>query len=180
MKILGTLLLAFAMVNSFAMKIDFGKNKDGAQWVVINDGVMGGLSKGVTVFNENSVIFKGVISLENNGGFTSFKSAYQSWNLSEYTTVKIRYKLRGAACAFSLENNKKYYEPNYKTKLAPTNNEWKLLNVNLTNFLEYEMGKQTGSKLQKKWLKEIIRIGFITAEKAAKDFQLEVDYIQFS
>ena len=32
-------------------RIDFGKQKDGSSWNVVNDGVMGGLSQGDAVLN---------------------------------------------------------------------------------------------------------------------------------
>ena len=41
-------------------------------WVVVNDTVMGGVSSSsVEAHNEEGVVFKGFLSLENNGGFTS-------------------------------------------------------------------------------------------------------------
>ena len=56
-------------------KIDFGKKKDGRNWQVVNDGVMGGLSEGEAQLTDDSVVFKGNVSLDNNGGFSSLRSS---------------------------------------------------------------------------------------------------------
>ena len=41
-------------------------------WSIVNDDVMGGISKSFLSINENeNLIFKGYLSLENNGGFAS-------------------------------------------------------------------------------------------------------------
>ncbi len=41
----------------------------------VNDGVMGGLSKGdPAVSKQQKLVFKGGISLENNGGFSSIRT----------------------------------------------------------------------------------------------------------
>ena len=40
-------------------------------WIIVNDGVMGGLSKGEMDMNEEgNGVFRGRVSLENNGGFS--------------------------------------------------------------------------------------------------------------
>ena len=56
---------------------------------------MGGLSTGKMETRENSVVFKGAISLENNGGFASLRGPFQKTDLSNYSQVDIRYKLAG-------------------------------------------------------------------------------------
>ena len=41
-------------------------------WSIVNDDVMGGISKSFLSINEDeNLIFKGYLSLENNGGFAS-------------------------------------------------------------------------------------------------------------
>ena len=56
--------------------IDFGKEKGGSEWNVIVDGVMGGLSTGKATFTDNTVQFTGNLSLENNGGFSSYRMPF--------------------------------------------------------------------------------------------------------
>ena len=50
---------------------DFSKEVKPVGWLIINDGVMGGLSRGnISMDNESNGIFWGRVSLENNGGFS--------------------------------------------------------------------------------------------------------------
>jgi len=49
---------------------DFTEKSDLTNWYVVVDGVMGGLSQGsFGVNDEGNGVFKGTVSLENNGGF---------------------------------------------------------------------------------------------------------------
>ncbi|MDC3220705.1 CIA30 family protein, partial [Flavobacteriales bacterium] len=51
---------------------DFNKSSDIENWIIIDDAVMGGKSSGSFKLNsEGHGLFEGVISLENNGGFSS-------------------------------------------------------------------------------------------------------------
>lgn len=167
------------LTNSDFSSFDFGSNKDGNDWFIINDGVMGGLSKGQVTFTDNTLTFTGSVSLENNGGFTSFKSPYSRYDLSQFTTVSIRYRLSGQTISINLENNRAFYLPNYKYFLPPTKQEWTSIDIPLSDFAKHIMGKPTGDSISAKTLSKIIRIGFITADKQASNFVFEVDYLRF-
>ena len=58
-------------------------------WLVTNDSVMGGLSLGKSELLNNTVIFSGQLSTQNNGGFTSIFKKISSISKSA-TKVKIR------------------------------------------------------------------------------------------
>ena len=53
---------------------DFNKNSDIRDWVVVDDGVMGGVSNG-SIRLDKSVngLYRGYISLDNYGGFSSIR-----------------------------------------------------------------------------------------------------------
>ena len=55
---------------------EFGAGEaDRLEWRIVNDGVMGGLSKGNISFTDGgTMVFKGNLSLENNGGFSSVRT----------------------------------------------------------------------------------------------------------
>merc|ERR1711893_216078 len=56
------------------------------QWSIINDDVMGGVSQGSAQAVDDVLLFKGDISLENNGGFSSvsFKPEYHMDELTDF------------------------------------------------------------------------------------------------
>lgn len=160
--------------------LDFGKEKDGYEWRIVNDGVMGGLSRGKVSFDENSLIFSGRVSLENNGGFTSFRSPYKRFDLRASESIEIRYRSEGLDCAFQLNQNQRFWRPNHKVKLPVTDNEWKVVKMALTEMDEYQMGQKTGNKMSESAIRNTIRLGLITDSKKAGSFKIEIDYIKFS
>ncbi|MGB1121242.1 MAG: CIA30 family protein, partial [Saprospiraceae bacterium] len=54
MKIMLMVFLAVLLTNNKSEKIDFGKKKEGKNWQVVNDGVMGGRSQSTISFEDNS------------------------------------------------------------------------------------------------------------------------------
>ncbi|MEL7533357.1 MAG: CIA30 family protein [Bacteroidota bacterium] len=161
------------------MKIDFGKDKSGQSWRVINDGVMGGLSQAQARLTGNSVLYRGEISLDNNGGFSSFRSPYARFDFSDFETVTIRFKSQGPTFGFTLETSSYFYQPYYKAVLQSESKDWQTLTVKLTDFKQYQLGRPSGERLAAAYLSKIIRIGFINHDKVAKPFELEIDYILF-
>lgn len=172
------LILAFS-TSLDNVKIDFGKNKDGRSWQVVNDGVMGGLSRGNTQLTDNTILFKGTVSLDNNGGFSSLRSPYSNKELSKYTQVKVRYRSTGISLAMTLSVSRRWYVPNYKTSLSGTKGEWKTMTLLLKDFRKHYIGKPMKELLSEEDQSEIIRFGFITDEKKYGDFEFEIDYIEF-
>jgi hypothetical protein len=98
MMIIPVFILAFFFPPSDKpLSYDFGKDA-GNDWRVIVDGVMGGLSTGNVAVLENSMVFTGSISLENNGGFSSLRAPFGKYDLSDYSAVEIRYHTHGPGC----------------------------------------------------------------------------------
>lgn len=160
-------------------KIDFGIQKDGSNWLVVNDGVMGGLSQGDAQLTENSILFKGTVSLDNNGGFSSLRSTYSDKNLSNFKQVEIRYRSVGISLAMTLSVSRRWYVPNYKTSLSGTNGKWKTVTLPLKDFRKHYIGRPMQETLSKEAQENVMRLGFITDEKKYGDFEFEIDYISF-
>lgn len=177
MKLPFILLLLLAMTN--LPSVDFGHDKSGADWQIINDGVMGGLSEGKAVFTDSSLCYSGSISLDNNGGFSSLRSRFGAMDLSEYETVSIRFRSEGQPFAFVLETSRVWYQPSFRYQFATAQDEWKTVTMNLAEFKETRVGRETGQTISENQLEEVIRMGFINAGKYESDFELEIDYIVF-
>lgn len=179
-----TMLLLFLTIvlNSTSLSplvYDFGKNQAGNDWYIVNDGVMGGLSQGYVEFTDEYLRFSGDISLENNGGFTSFRSPYGRFDLSGYHSIEIRYRSSGRSCAFTMDQHTQFWLPKHRIPLAVTDGEWKTVRVELLDIDTYRLGKKMGSKMTSDQTKRVIRIGLITDSKSAGAFSLDIDYISF-
>ncbi|MEM8899583.1 MAG: CIA30 family protein [Bacteroidota bacterium] len=171
--------LLLATIFSEHQQFDFGKDKDGGNWYIINDGVMGGLSQGDGVLEANSLRFFGSVSLKNNGGFSSLRAPFQNMDLSKYETVEMRVRGKGQSFGFSMETSRAWYQPNYKVTFRPKAEEWKVLKFPLKEFGMYRIGQPVGKTISEEALANIIRIGFITNDKKEGPFELEIDYIRF-
>ena len=172
-------LMSFLITGSGELSFDFGEGKAGKDWRIVNDGVMGGLSNSAAGMTENSVRFKGHVSLDNNGGFAAFRGPYGQVEMEGMSTMEIRYRSTGQGTSLQLSIAQQYWIPNFKYFLETTDNEWKTVKVDLTEFKQYQMGRLTGKSLGPEDLSEIKRVGFITANKKEGDFEIEIDYLRF-
>ena len=72
---------------------DFTETSDINDWYVVNDGVMGGLSRGMfELSNDGHGVFRGKVSLENNGGFSSIRYPFETKKVSGYDYLMLRVK----------------------------------------------------------------------------------------
>ena len=158
---------------------DFGQSKDGQSWLVMNDGVMGGLSSGQSSLLENSIKLKGEISLENRGGFSSLRSPWGKMDQSNFSKVNIRYRSSGQVVAIAFETNRRWWRPYYLLDLETTDGEWKSVSFDIQDAKEISIVSPTGDHLGQDQLGAILRIGFMTHEKKASPFEFEADYLRF-
>lgn len=169
--------ISLIMLLNMAYIINFTE-EGSSGWYIINDGVMGGLSQGQARFTEEGLLFFGEVSLENDGGFTSIRAPFDTYDLSNYTQITIKYRSRGIKMSLQLEEDRRFYYPNFKVKL-PSSDAWIKKSYPLNEIRQYRMGYATGNRMEATDKSEIIRLGFITDDKIAGDFEFEVAYIEF-
>ena len=108
---------------SSAVVFDFNKKSKVKDWVVVVDGVMGGKSTGTfELSNEGHGVFKGHISLENYGGFSSLRYSFPKIATKEYSKAIIKLKGDGKNYQFRVKANSK----DYYSYIAPfsTTGDW--------------------------------------------------------
>src|SRR5210317_892852 len=83
----------------------FERSNSDIRWYTVNDGVMGGLSNGIFQYTENGTgVFKGNLSLENNGEFSWLKAVNPEMSIKDSEGIKIRIKGDGRKYALTLKN----------------------------------------------------------------------------
>ena len=62
-------------------------------WSKVNDDVMGGISTSkIRINNDGNIVFSGVLSLKNNGGFASMRLDLIDLDLEKVKSFKIKFK----------------------------------------------------------------------------------------
>ncbi len=149
------------------------------EWRIVNDGVMGGLSKGVLKFTEDGVMkFSGMLSLENNGGFSSLRSGDVDLDLSNDLGLLLKVKGDGRTYQARLTTDETYrgMEMSFSAEFQTTKGKWTQIKVPFSAF----KGSWRGRDLSDRRFdpSKIHRIGLLLGDKQSGPFELEVDYIR--
>jgi|OM-RGC.v1.019380827 Complex I intermediate-associated protein 30 (CIA30). len=164
---------------SNTVAFDFGTKQDGTSWRAINDGVMGGLSRGVLTVTDSSLVFSGQLSFANNGGFTSFRAPFGAYDLSHAGQVRIRYRSEGTTFALMLEPTDVFYLPHYRLPLPGTEGAWSELSLPVSDIRQFRLNSERPGEIESEELRKLIRIGFISSDKNTDPFTFEIDYLNF-
>tara|TARA_R110001583_G_scaffold67490_8_gene192968 strand:- start:13432 stop:13956 length:525 start_codon:yes stop_codon:yes gene_type:complete len=152
--------------------IDFSKQDARNNWRVSNDNVMGGVSKGNIILSTNKVIFKGMISLENNGGFSAVfhdvKPIDQVLNhiMLDFQGDGQQYQIRLITNSFGKQI---YYYHEFET----LNNQRQKMTFKLTDFQGTFRGKKINDA-PTLMSQDIVEIGFLLTKKQAGEFALSL------
>jgi len=143
-------------------------------WTVVDDGVMGGLSKGnLKLSEEGSAVYFGNVSTDNNGGFSSLRYQFELRDVSNFKTVSLRLKGDGKSYQFRIRSNKgQYYS--YVSKFNTTG-EWETVVIAFKDFIPQfrgnvlDMPNFEGETMQE--------VAFLIGNKVMESFQLEIESI---
>jgi hypothetical protein len=170
--VLSLLMILFQTDNII---FDFDKNSNMESWNVVNDDVMGGRSSGQLEINaQGHAVFSGMISLENNGGFSSLRYRPERIMLGDATKVRIR--LKGDAKKYQLRikaNADDYYS--YVANFTTSGN-WETIKIDLKDMYPTFRGRM----LEKPNFNDdhLEEIGILIGNKKAQEFELMIDKIQ--
>ena len=168
------LLIFIIMMQTPYLLFEFNKNTDPGSWKIVNDGVMGGKSKGkLSVGNEGHGIFEGFVSLENNGGFTMVRYPFSPMDVSKFSSLEIRLKGDGKTYQIRLKSSPSQYY-NYSCTIK-TSGEWQTILLPFTEFLP----RFRGMSLDKPAYagEELGEVAILIGNKKAEEFRMEIDRI---
>jgi monofunctional biosynthetic peptidoglycan transglycosylase len=157
--------------------IDFNSLDERENWRVVNDGVMGGLSRSqLRITSENKAIFQGNISLENNGGFASVRTYPKDYGLSESDGLSIRIKGDGKKYQLRLRTDDKFDGVSYRATFQTVPEKWIIVDLLFKEFVPTYHGRLVPDAPVLN-PNNIRQIGFLIADKQAGPFRLEIDWI---
>ena len=165
------LILFISMINNDFILFDFSKESSTENWKIVNDGVMGGVSQATITSNvSNSIVFKGNVSLDNNGGFSSLRYNFSRKEIKSYSKVQIRLKGDGKRYQFRLKRNQS--DRHAYVSYFKTTNEWQTITINLKDLYPTFRGRNLDmNSYEADYFEEI---AFLIANKVNESFQLEI------
>jgi monofunctional biosynthetic peptidoglycan transglycosylase len=153
--------------------------QDGMNWQVVNDGVMGGLSEGKLTPNKAGTLrFSGMLSLENNGGFSTFRSGDVKLDLSNALGLLLRVKGDGRTYQVRLATDALFrgMEVSFAAEFATQRGEWIEVKVPFAGF----KGSFRGLDLPEERLdtSKVRRVSILLGDKKQAPFEAEFDFIR--
>jgi monofunctional biosynthetic peptidoglycan transglycosylase len=156
--------------------LDFEQSGDAANWTVINDVVMGGVSSSRFVVEKpGTAVFSGVVSLENNGGFASANMKPAQFDVSDYDGIRFRVKGDGKSYKITLKNDGAFNGFSYRFEFTSKDGEWLTVDAPFSSFVPKFMGETTSAPPVDR--ARIKTFGFLIADKQNGPFRLEIDWI---
>jgi len=144
------------------------------EWRIVNDGVMGGLSKSSLVLTDDGYgQFSGHVSLENSGGFASIQLNKSITVEEEKRFIVLRVKGDKKAYEFRLKGEVSQYE-SYVHQFTTTG-EWENIKLPLSDFYPQFRGRKLN--IPNFNFKSIEQVSFLIANKQEEDFKLLIDWI---
>lgn len=143
-------------------------------WMVVNDGVMGGISKSkIEVGNNGIGVFSGTVRLENNGGFASVRHSVKKVDLSEKSKFIIKIKGDGKVYQFRCKSHL-YDRQSYVFEFK-TMGDWQEIEISFAEMhprfrgYKLDMPNYEGETLAE--------VAFLIGNKKPENFKLEIDSI---
>ena len=176
--ICGLMLVACCFsTNVNANTIASFENADLARdWAVVNDTVMGGVSRSDFEFTENgTLLFRGSLSLENNGGFVSIRNRPSRLDLGGFTGVEIRVRGDGRPYYLDLRTSGQRMAGSFRASFDTIEDGWTDIFLPFSSFGAQSFGRPVrGVRLDPA---DIVSIGFTLSDKRPGPFTLEVEYV---
>lgn len=148
------------------------------EWVVVNDGVMGGLSEGRVDADAGHLVFNGTLNTRG-GGFASVRSRSLGRSLAPFTGIALRVKGDGRSYACDLRESARVqgFGVTWKATFATRAGEWLQLALPFSTFEPTWRGgslRNRGVPLDTAFHASARSVGFTIADKRDGAFRLEV------
>ena len=155
--------------------LNFNKKSNVEDWKIIDDVVMGGKSNGSFSLNTDGFgVFQGVLSLENNGGFSSVKYQSKPFKVKKNSKIIIKLKGDGKMYQFRIkDDSSKYYS---YTKSFFTSGAWEDIEICLKDMLPHFRGKELDLPIfSSDYIEQLV---FLIANKKPENFKLLIEKIE--
>lgn len=157
--------------------INFDNGPREPRWVAVNDGVMGGFSRGGPWLSGGHLEFRGALSLANNGGFASVRTTGRAFDLAhaKYIVLRVRGDGRRYQLRLATDARRRGARVSFGAGFDTEPGRWTEVRVPL-DALEATV---RGTVLQVPPMdrSRVSEIGLLIADKREGPFALTVDWI---
>lgn len=154
---------------------DFTSKSNIQAWTIVDDVVMGGKSLGTFEVNSDGFgVFKGEVSLKNNGGFSSLRYRSKRININDHSNISVRLRGDGKAYQFRVKSNTDdYYSYIFN---FTTSGEWEEIIIPLKDMYPSFRGRKLDKpNFSSEYIEEI---SFLIGNKKEEAFKLLIDKIE--
>jgi monofunctional biosynthetic peptidoglycan transglycosylase len=178
--ILNPLLLLCLAMNAHSAPdkfvVDF-QSPTNARWQVVNDDVMGGVSASSFRITNGVAVFRGDVSLENNGGFASVRSLPAQHDLGKADSFVIRVRGDGRRYKFTARMDQSFDSAIYQCGFTTKQGEWEEHRLPLKDFVASFRGRVLAHEPPLN-AGGVTSVGFLISDKQAGAFQLEIAWVK--
>ena len=157
--------------------VNFGDPINFGEWMVVNDNVMGGVSRSkVNINPEGYMVFKGNVSLDYGGGFASVRSSYENWEIGKFNGFII--KVWGDRKTYQLRcrmgNN--FDGVAYRHYFQTNNENWQEIRLPFSKLVPNFRGRILSDAVPLD-PQEIRNLGLMISDKQSGNFNLKIAWI---
>jgi hypothetical protein len=147
------------------------------RWRVVDDGVMGGLSRSHISLDEGTATFEGTVSLENNGGFASVRTHLGPTDLGDWDGIALRLEGCGRTFQLRLRTDNAWDGVAYRARFVAPDGEPRIVRVPFSAFQPTRRGRvlEGVAPLDSS---RIEQIGFLIGDGQPGEFRLRLEWIR--
>ena len=143
--------------------------------MVVNDGVMGGISRSVFSFHPKGyLIFEGDVSTDFGGGFASLRTDYENWRIGNYSGIILKVRGDGKKYQFRCRMANEYYPVAFRHYFQTIKDVWHEIKLPFSEFIPTFRGRILKG-VPHLSPEEIRSIGLMISDKQIGYFHLELD-----
>lgn len=156
---------------------DFNATNAIPVWQIVNDDVMGGVSRSAFTVTNGVAVFGGEVSLENNGGFASVRSSPARLPLVGFADFVLRVRGDGRRYQFTVRTEAGLDTPLYQHAFATRPGQWEEHRLEFKDFTPTFRGRVLAGVAALNPAK-VTSVGFLISDKQQGPFRLEIAWIK--
>ena len=163
--------------NKHRLIVNFVEPINAFEWMVVNDNVMGGISRSRVIINPDGYMsFNGNVSLEYGGGFASVRSSYENWEIGNFDGFVIKVWGDGKSYQFRCRMGNNFNGVAYRHYFQTNNENWQEIRLPFSKFVPTYRGRIL-SDVTPLDPKEIRNLGLMISDKQSGNFNLKIAWI---